>query len=266
MNLPDALKKYQPIIESSKQDYIKVEISKENKDIPITSSKIGGNPYLPIEMDYPVDKAGNPMALLAQLNFSEIPQLPDYPSKGLLQFYISMDDLYGLNFDNQTVQEGFKVIYHPKLNYPDLHSDFSFLDDYLKKEEIYPIVTGEYKLGFRKDVCYVSVSDFNFQAYFGSNGLEFFEQFEDTEEDMWEAYDGLFSSSGHRIGGYAFFTQEDPRNWKKQLRTYNKLLFQLDSEGEFLMWGDVGVGNFFIKEEDLKKLNFSDILYNWDCG
>jgi len=32
------------------------------------------------------------------------------------------------------------------------------------------------------------------------------------------------------------------------------------------MWGDCGVGNFFINIEDLKNLDFSDVLYNWDCG
>ncbi len=32
-----------------------------------------------------------------------------------------------------------------------------------------------------------------------------------------------------------------------------------------IMWGDSGVGNFFISEENLKNLNFDDVLYNWDC-
>ena len=31
------------------------------------------------------------------------------------------------------------------------------------------------------------------------------------------------------------------------------------------MWGDCGVGNFFINAEDLKRLDFSNVLYNWDC-
>jgi len=45
------------------------------------------------------------------------------------------------------------------------------------------------------------------------------------------------------------------------------LLLQLDSDDSIdLMWGDSGVGNFFIKDEDLKNLNFSNVLYNWDCS
>ncbi|WP_427127321.1 DUF1963 domain-containing protein [Priestia megaterium] len=31
------------------------------------------------------------------------------------------------------------------------------------------------------------------------------------------------------------------------------------------MFGDAGVANFFIKEKDLRNLNFRDVLYNWDC-
>ena len=42
------------------------------------------------------------------------------------------------------------------------------------------------------------------------------------------------------------------------------LLFQLDTT-EDIMWGDSGVGNFFIKKEDLVKKDFSKVWFNWDC-
>jgi uncharacterized protein YwqG len=32
------------------------------------------------------------------------------------------------------------------------------------------------------------------------------------------------------------------------------------------MWGDMGVGNFFIHPDDLAKKDFSKIFYTWDCG
>lgn len=47
------------------------------------------------------------------------------------------------------------------------------------------------------------------------------------------------------------------------------LLLQIDSfsiDGKwFLMWGDSGVANFFITEEDLKNHRFENVNYNWDC-
>jgi uncharacterized protein YwqG len=32
-----------------------------------------------------------------------------------------------------------------------------------------------------------------------------------------------------------------------------------------ILWGDTGVGNFFIDESALRQLDFSKVLYNWDC-
>ena len=69
-----------------------------------------------------------------------------------------------------------------------------------------------------------------------------------------------------KLGGYPAFTQCDPRYYDKNLERFNTLLLQLDCEDECdLMFGDTGVANFFINEEDLKKLDFTKVLYNWDC-
>ncbi|WP_140916353.1 DUF1963 domain-containing protein, partial [Listeria monocytogenes] len=52
---------------------------------------------------------------------------------------------------------------------------------------------------------------------------------------------------------------------------HDTLLFQLASE-DFdesrmaIMWGDCGVGNFFINKQDLINRDFSNIMYNWDCS
>ena len=49
---------------------------------------------------------------------------------------------------------------------------------------------------------------------------------------------------------------------------YLILLLQIDSVGigdDEIMWGDSGICNFFIQEEDLLKLDFDRVMYNWDC-
>ena len=48
---------------------------------------------------------------------------------------------------------------------------------------------------------------------------------------------------------------------------YNTLLLQLDSDlkSGILMWGDSGEANFIINEKALEELDFSRVLYNWDC-
>ena len=69
-----------------------------------------------------------------------------------------------------------------------------------------------------------------------------------------------------KLREYPAFTQCDPRYYDKNLARFNTLLLQLDCEDECdLMFGYAGVANFFINEEDLKKLDFTKGLYNWDC-
>jgi uncharacterized protein YwqG len=80
---------------------------------------------------------------------------------------------------------------------------------------------------------------------------------EDVYEELFE--ETLWTS---QVGGYAVFTQEDPRAVDSPL----VLLLQLGSDDEAeMMWGDSGIANFFIDPDDLAKADFSRVLYNWDC-
>ncbi|MEL6214380.1 MAG: DUF1963 domain-containing protein [Pseudomonadota bacterium] len=74
-------------------------------------------------------------------------------------------------------------------------------------------------------------------------------------------------SPSHQIGGYAVFTQTDPRSYEGKDEDWQVLL-QLDSQtiGDLdMMWGDVGIANFFIRPADLAARDFSQVWYNWDC-
>ncbi|NES71082.1 MAG: DUF1963 domain-containing protein [Okeania sp. SIO2D1] len=75
-------------------------------------SKFGGLPYLPRTIDYPTNKKGEYLKLLAQLNFSEMPLLENFPTQGILQFYIDGNDpSHGLDIYAPTNQDGFKILY-----------------------------------------------------------------------------------------------------------------------------------------------------------
>jgi uncharacterized protein YwqG len=79
-----------------------------------------------------------------------------------------------------------------------------------------------------------------------------------------DVYDELQESAllTSQVGGYAEFTQEDPRAVDSPL----VLLLQLSSDDKAeMMWGDSGIANFFIDPDDLAKADFSRVLYNWDC-
>ena len=242
------------------------------KDVDVRGSKLGGIPYMPKGFEYPHSKGGVPLKLLAQLNFSELPKLQHYPQKGILQFFVENDDLWGLDFDVPTRQNKFRVIYHKDV----LGDDMLAAADSMPKIEVtddnYFPFTGEYALESSMDSCHITCADYRFDGeflkiynkHFGTDVGEIWDLDESDTDRVYKA-----SKAGSRIGGYPFFTQEDPRGYEENRHRYNTLLLQIDSEynGDVdIMWGDAGVANFFINSEDLKSCNFSDILYNWDCS
>ena len=71
-------------------------VIEENNSLNLTDSKFGGLPYISTDSDTPKDSNGNQLALLAQINCSNLPENTLYPKDGLLQFWISRNDDFGL--------------------------------------------------------------------------------------------------------------------------------------------------------------------------
>ena len=94
--IPDFLKEYETALQKYRQRSVELlaEPLNDGETTDIKSSKFLGMPYLPVGTDYPKDKDGKLLILWAQLNFSEIPHIPDYPEKGILQFFVSADGWY----------------------------------------------------------------------------------------------------------------------------------------------------------------------------
>jgi uncharacterized protein YwqG len=233
--------------------------AKASEGLFLFDSKFGGYPYWPEGRPYPVDSYGQYMYLLAQLNLSQLPPLEGYPNKGILQFYLAGDDMYGLNFDNPTDQSNFRVVYLEDTTATAI-GDFHFLERQ-PMESGFP-VTRQMALQFTLDKDYYSFSDVRFPEEVVD------EMFADDQpvkgrRPLEDELGDLYPESGHKIGGYAFFTQYDPRD-TEAFKDY-VLLLQVDSQLDDICWGDVGVGNFFIHPDDLKRKDFSRVLYNWDC-
>ena len=85
------------------------------------------------------------------------------------------------------------------------------------------------------------------------------QNYPEKAESLLENIDDFMDESGkdwgggHKIGGYPGFTQWDPRG---EGDSHDMLLFQLDSDchnsKDRVLWGDCGIGNFFINREKLK--------------
>ena len=262
-SLPYELQNEKEKILNTQKKYIEISLDKSDA-LNYVSSKVGGIPYLPISVKYPLDKNGQPMEFLGQINFKDMPKLENYPTVGILQFFISFED-WGLDYDEQ-LNSDIKVIYYENIE-EDVQTEFSVLNK-VRDEGNSPISKDEFKMSFSNSINEVTTSrdyrsyievDGNYQHY-----LNFNQYGEVRGEELEMAYWDTFSSKGHKIGGYADFTQQDPRFYEN--KEYTELLFQLDSDFKAnILWGDNGIANFFIKKEDLKNRDFSKVLYNWDC-
>lgn len=210
----------------------------------IFESKIGGLGYIPHDKDFPTDNNGNQLRLLAQIECDKI-QLDGFMKTGLLQFWVLNDDVAGMEWDDQTKQDGFRIIYYPEIDKTVTKEEIEskFVKNEFDDDDMLPVLR-ECGMSFEKSEN---------------------KYIDDSQELSDEEYDKII---GHKIGGYPYFTQSDPRN-EKMLEYYDFLLFQLDTdyigEEDVVMWGDSGIGNFFINSEKLKNQDFSDVLYNWDC-
>ncbi|MEG4005499.1 DUF1963 domain-containing protein [Microcoleus sp. Pol11C1] len=266
--LSPELEKYRDKIEATIKPYIEIQ-TQNNDDVNWWQSKFGGFPYLPKGFEYPKTCDGKYLFFLAQLNFDEIPPLDGFPDRGILQFYIADDDLYGLDFgnyanvDNPAVEQKFKIIYFTQ---PDFQVENIITNyDFVPELENFP-VRGCCSLQFTKKYAPLSTNDYQFIELLGEEINELF-----MNPEIEDEYREISNSFGHKIGGYPYFTQDDVRKYNSNSDQKQKpdiLLFQMDTdcnETVDIMWGDSGVGNFFIDESALRELYFSKVLYNWDC-
>lgn len=261
--LPHELQEKKEKILSTKKSYIKISLHNAN-GLSYKTSKVGGIPYLPKSENYPLDKKGKYMEFLAQINFSEMPNFEDYPKTGLLQFFISFEN-WGFNDYDNPLNNDIKIIYRENLD-KEAYSDYAFLN-HIRIKENSPISKSEYRMSFSNPIEEVASSR-DYRSYENVNGqYQHYLNFDSYDEkkafELESTYWKMFSSAGHKVGGYADFSQQDPRFFKYQ--DYTELLFQLDSDSSTnILWGDNGIANFFIKKEDLKNRNFSNILFHWD--
>lgn len=240
--IPKKLERLQDRIKSTIKPT--VDINFERVECNPWDSKVGGNPYLEIGEEYPKTNNGIEYRLLAQINFQQMPKLEGYPERGLLQFFIEPDDMYGV--DSYKI----KYIENIKADKSQLVQDFSFLKEL--EEDWYMPFEFEGKMKFLLTEMPITSSVRGFE-----NAFKDIEMNEDEEEALSEIY-----ICDCRVGGYPYFTQNDPREGAE----YDILLLQLDTEDVCeMMFGDSGVGNFFINSEDLKNCDFSKVLYTWDC-
>lgn len=254
------------IHDSTAKDTVRIKPMPADSSLPfekkVCSSKFGGLPYWTRGEEYPKAQDGANLYLLAQINFAEVPNIADFPVRGLLQIFVNADEPYGCSFDAS--QKDWRIVWREVFS-PGLSMSESELCEMGVKcagEENQLPLKNEYALVFEKTktYCHPNLCEFDDKLKNAAEVLGFFvydkSAYEVLDEDSFNAF--FEDGAKHQIGGYPDFTQNDVR------REGDILLFQMDSEGEIL-WGDMGIANFFINPEDLINRDFSNVLYNWDC-
>ena len=271
------------ILEKNKKPMIKISLSDDKPNL--FQSKFGGVPYLPKDMEVPKNKENEQFTLLAQINIEELPKNNIYPmEEGMLQFWILNDDVLGLDYDTH-LGDGFKVVYYKEIDKGVTEEEVLEKYNPYKDEDSYFPIEGEFSLNFKLTDGYFSDSNDDLREIVNREMKKFHIENKEKYKEILKVYDDkeylsywdiwdileedkeigkkLFEA-GHKIGGFPNFTQSDIR----EVGDYEILLLQIDSEGtekNEIIWGDCGIANFFIREKDLKELNFDKVIYNWDC-
>lgn len=260
--------------------YIKAE---KVDDLSLEESKFGGFPFVPLGGAIPTNAEGSQLALLAQINCAQLPENNMYPSDGWLQIWCLEDEMYGFCSDTIQPETNQKVLYIPAGTqgeplervvamyqpYGDEECPLWFVDD---QGAIWGM-----RLSFTHGQQGITYSDGRFRDLFLDRWNKRYpeqavENFYDLPDEIFEnvvdIHDG--PDCAHQLGGYPYFTQYDPRYERDstELTKYTEVLFQIDSQFDTkwdLCWGDAGVRNLFISRENLEALDFSDLLYNFDC-
>jgi uncharacterized protein YwqG len=271
--LPPSFEPFRDKLEATALPYLQIK-THITQAATLWQSKFLGLPYLPKSTPLPQTPQGDYLSLLAQINFAETHQLEGFPKQGLLQFYIAPGDLYGADFDHPTRQNGFRVLYHaePEMDESALITDFDWMpspwkgDESTMPFEVFSKYLSQPKscfaLTFERKISPISLGDYQYSALVGHDSTA---RWTNSEADA-DEYNGQFV--GHRLGGYPLFTQTDPRAFLPQSHDPYRLLLQIDSESNNkidILWGDTGICNFFIRQSALEQLDFSEVIYNWDC-
>jgi uncharacterized protein YwqG len=259
--LPAVLEDKRALIEATLRPAVRLELTPDTAAHRGTS-RLGGLPWWPVDQPWPLDRLGQPLGFLAQLNFAELPAPEPFPTHGLLQFFVGADDTYGAGFTYARPElDSFAVVFRPAL---DPSVPLITATPAPGAEPYCPVDRPALIVGTRVQQP-VTWYDHRFEELLGVQTDDGWPQEPwGLSEEQADAYADASPGPGkaHLLGGYPTFFNLDPREIDG-LDEY-ELLLQFDSQAPFIDWGGGGVGHFFIPVDDLIRHDFSRVRYSWD--
>ena len=217
ITLENINKVIEKIRDNNTHEYINITLE-ANDNLNVADSKFGGIPYIAKDSDVPKDSNDTQLALLAQINCTELPENVLYPKEGLIQFWISRNDNFGLNN-----KEDYRVIYIKKIENDitndDVLNKYNLLNE--NNDEEYSPFNKEntsFALKFEKGISTITSNDFQFENLVLQTVRELFpdedvkDLYNDLDQEVFNTLFKAFTGVNHSIGAYPTFTQWDPRN------------------------------------------------------
>ncbi len=263
----------------------------------LTESHLGGIPYIPHDQEIPTNIDGEQLWLCAQINFAEMPPLKHFPTKGILQIYLSnwhFDGSFGIYSSDTGEQDYWRVVYYDTIDetvsVEDVMAKMTSTWDAPKEADVNYWRTPDYpvKVQFNPiEPDNMSCTDYRYNEIYKAIEKEIIPADKEVEYIMHKytysdpevsVVDRLnkirdkSESGGCKIGGYSHHAQLDPRDDDAGLDDFDTLLFQLDDNQVYFPCGaDVvnlngGTLNLFINHKDLEELNFTKIIADWACS
>lgn len=257
-------------------------IIEESNDSPkVWDSKVGGKAYLLEDDDYPVSlDTGEPFEFLIQINCIDLPENEYFPNKGLLQFFINNE--YTFEEDDKP----FLVKYINNVIIDENKLDYDIEDEYeLDEEDEFEedddagnnMIQEEIKITFKNVKDHVNSTAMEWSDFTDrlAKGLYLF------KEDL-EDYDSLIEESSYledldfilddedvleimhsnKLLGYPDNYSEDIRLSSEKYKDYI-LLLQLHPDSDYFTNDDEESICWFIHPDDLKQLNFDNVICSY---
>ncbi len=231
---------------TAKECYKLVKVKDETPFL--MESKLGGIPYIPKGCEIPRDTNGQHMALILQLNLNEI-NLDGYPNFGILEIFCAKE----IDWPQE-----YKILYfednlEPELNLPIVEIEAFFVMQPMKIEP-------------RKTMVHMPLTDYRstnvLNEILRKYGIQINSVY-DLDNEIIDKLQEVIDTTPATIGGYADFTQDDPRECDDNR---DECLFKLDSLFDRDIYiGDAGILTVTGPKEDLIKKHFDNFILDWDC-
>lgn len=235
-------------------------------ELKILDDKLGGRPYLPVGEKYPVDKRGNPMPLLLQINLKNV-NLKNYPKQGILEVFTNIE--YPMEYQVKLFEEGLEY-----------QTEFPETKAYYNGEEFEYFVKKPLLVKLRETTMHMPTTNYKSMKIGKKIFIEQFENKVSKEElddflknkfrDFWDdklddEIDKHLDYYWFNFGGYPNFSQYDARLDLRPRK--DECVFSFDPIGyeDYVEIGDSGTMWGFMTKEDLKNGKFENMFVDYDC-